>query len=236
MPEPRNTQSRLKRVIELARQEAEANKAHHLLSQQLGMLEAEIDKDSLSLGELLQAMHGRGFLALMVIICLPFLQPVGVPALSMFFGAIIAITGAKLAVGQKPWLPETILNRSIPANIARHLLRTGVALFSKVEKLLKPRLPFVSHSIFGRINGACLLINGILLMLPLPPFPPLTNMLPAWAVVLLALGMMEKDGYFIISGYITTLVSAVYIGVILLAGAWVFSHFKPLLDWVQGLF
>jgi hypothetical protein len=48
-------------------------------------------------------------------------------------------------------------------------------------------------------------------MLPLPV--PFSNSIPAWAVVLLAIGMMEKDGLCVLLGHLTVLTTWVFIGV-----------------------
>jgi hypothetical protein len=48
-------------------------------------------------------------------------------------------------------------------------------------------------------------------MAPLP-FVPLANTLPAVAIILLCLGIAERDGLMLALGYFVAVVSAVYIG------------------------
>jgi hypothetical protein len=50
-----------------------------------------------------------------------------------------------------------------------------------------------------RVNGAMLAALGIFLALPLPI--PLTNVITAWAIFLISLGILEDDGLFIFLGY-----------------------------------
>ena len=50
----------------------------------------------------------------------------------------------------------------------------------------------------------------LLLMAPLP-FVPFANTLPGIGIILLCLGMAERDGMVIVAGYVVTLVSAVYV-------------------------
>ena len=47
--------------------------------------------------------------------------------------------------------------------------------------------------------------------MPLPVIP-LSNMLPGYAVLFLAVGMLQRDGLFVVFGYVMTIISAVYLG------------------------
>lgn len=59
----------------------------------------------------------------------------------------------------------------------------------------------------GAMNliGVGIASGGLLLLLPLPI--PFSNTVPAWAVVLLTAGMMERDGVLVLLGHLLTLVS-----------------------------
>jgi hypothetical protein len=52
-------------------------------------------------------------------------------------------------------------------------------------------------------------------MLPFPPFPPFTNALPAYSIILLAASMMEEDGVLIWVGYIVSVGTVIYLLMIL---------------------
>jgi hypothetical protein len=52
---------------------------------------------------------------------------------------------------------------------------------------------------FTVLNGLAIVSSAFLLTLPLPI--PFSNTIPAWAILLLALGMMEEDGAVIVAGY-----------------------------------
>jgi len=51
-------------------------------------------------------------------------------------------------------------------------------------------------------------IAALLLALPLPI--PFTNMIPGWAIFLIALGLMERDGLFILAGHLVLFISLAY--------------------------
>jgi hypothetical protein len=53
-------------------------------------------------------------------------------------------------------------------------------------------------------------------MLPLPV--PLTDFLPAYSMLFLALGTIERDGYLIVAGYTLTVVTTIYFLLIAILG------------------
>jgi hypothetical protein len=64
------------------------------------------------------------------------------------------------------------------------------------------------------VNGIVLMVSVLLLMAPLP-LVPFANTLPAIAIILLCLGMAERDGVLILAGYVLSVVSAAYVSGIL---------------------
>ena len=60
-------------------------------------------------------------------------------------------------------------------------------------------------------NGLLMAFMGLLLALPFPPLPPLTNALPCYSIILLAASMMEEDGVTIWIAYAVSLGTAVYL-------------------------
>jgi hypothetical protein len=61
------------------------------------------------------------------------------------------------------------------------------------------------------MHGITLVLTVLLLMAPLP-FVPLANTLPGIAIILLCLGIAERDGLLLIVGYLVSTFSAAYIG------------------------
>jgi hypothetical protein len=63
------------------------------------------------------------------------------------------------------------------------------------------------------VGLVCLLL-AIVVLLPIP----LGNMLPALAISMLALGVLERDGYWIVAGLATAAASAVVVSGVVFAG------------------
>ena len=161
---------------------------------------------------------------LLLLLALPFCL-IPVPGLSTPFGIAVLLIGIRITFRQKPWLPKFIRQRRISAPHLMKVLTGGIRFAKLMEKVVKPRMHFL-HSWPGAVNliGLGIVAGGLLLLLPLPI--PFSNMVPAWAVVLLTAGMMERDGLVVLLGHIMTLVSW---GVIFLA--WLFG-----VEGIQKLF
>ncbi|HSF01391.1 MAG TPA: exopolysaccharide biosynthesis protein, partial [Solirubrobacterales bacterium] len=63
------------------------------------------------------------------------------------------------------------------------------------------------------VHGLALVLAGVLLMFPLG-LVPFSNTLPGIAILLLSLGIVERDGLFIVGGHLMNLATIVYFGVL----------------------
>lgn len=136
---------------------------------------------------------------LTLFLALPFMQPVPVPGLSVLFGAGIVTAGVGMVTNRRPWFPQLLLRRKLPARLLRPVFMSCAKLMSKLERFIKPRGIFMQRHTWGRIvNGVIISLCGFLLALPLPPG---TNFPPACTVVFLSIAVLEEDGVFMALGY-----------------------------------
>lgn len=187
------------------------------LSADLAALTIRSRGKSLTVGELQEELKGRGIAMLLLLLALPFCF-LPVPGLSTPFGVAVVLIGVRITLGQKPWLPGFIRNRRISEPRLVKVLAGGMRFARIMEKIVRPRMHFL-HRYPGMINliGAGIVSGGLLLLLPLPV--PFSNTIPAWAVVLLAAGMMERDGLLVLLGHLMTLVSWAFIALTWTLGA-----------------
>jgi hypothetical protein len=176
----------------------------------LQQLIAEIQGDTITLRDLLALIGEQGILLFCIVLTLPFLLPVSIPGVSTVFGLVIILLGISLVLNRLPWIPARLMDRHISNEHLIPTLQKGVEMFQRIERWMRPRLTRVTTGAFvNRLNGLALTAGGVLLIFPLS-FIPFSNTLPAVAILLLALGMLQRDGYFIIGGYIALVATVIY--------------------------
>ena len=183
--------------------------------------------EGLTLRTLLEWLGERGLLIFCMVLTIPFLLPVSIPGTSTPFGLLIALNAVGLAMHKPPWLPNRLMNRHIATHQLVPMLAKGVQLFARLERLIRPRLlPLTHGATIGRLNVMLLGFSGLLLTAPLPL--PFSNTLPAYGVLLLAMGSLERDGYAVLAGYVMVLLTLGYfatVGVLGGMGATALSSF-----------
>lgn len=180
---------------------------------------------STSLRQLLEWIGEQGLLLFVVVLCIPFLFPVGPPGISTAFGLVILLIGWGVARNRAPWLPDRLLDRPLAVDSVRPVLVRGRDLCRRLERVVRPRwLRVTAGEGVNVLHGAALVFAALVLMAPLP-FIPLSNTLPGGAILLLALGMAERDGLLVLAGYGVLLFATVYVGGMLSGLVWAALQF-----------
>jgi hypothetical protein len=190
--------------------------------------------ESVTLAIILDMLGREGYLLLTVLLTLPFMAPVSIPGVSTIFGAVILLIGLNVMIDRELRLPDRFMKRAFPAGKLRTALGKGVVWLHRLERISRPRLSRLSQgSAMARLNGFMLVIGALLLMVPFGPIP-LTNTLPGLAVLFLSVGILQRDGGFILLGYLTNLVTVVYFTQLVTAGSFAvregIERFFPLLS------
>jgi hypothetical protein len=187
------------------------------LSVLLERLAHEFAERPLGFGVLVKVTRGRAYDLLLILLALPFLTPVPLPFLSTALGFIMMLIGVRLALGRRPWLPESVLQRKFSGRHLVRVLRFGSRILRALEVYLRPRLDFVHSTwVFQRLTGVLIVFSGALLLLPLPI--PFSNVLPAATVLLLAAGALERDGVFFFAGCVLFALNVVFFGALAIGG------------------
>ena len=91
------------------------------------------------------------------------------------------------------------------------LLQRAAPWIARTDRWLVPRLHGLVTPLASRLAAALCIVLALFIMLPIP----LGNMLPAWAISLIAVGIIGRDGAWVIAGTAAGLVSiAVVWGVV----------------------
>jgi len=189
------------------------------LSDTLGATRTAIQGERVSLRELLAIVGEQGLLVFCAILGMPFMLPVTIPAMSVALGTPMLLIGIAVVLNRVPWLPDRILDHALPGRTVRHVLERAARTASRFEHLVRPRwLALTSTPAVNSLHGLMIIVGVLVLMAPLV-LVPFANTLPAMGIILLALGMAERDGVVILLGYFTTLLAALFVGTLLYLAA-----------------
>ena len=189
------------------------------LGQQLADIIERLPPDALSLGELLDVFSDEGLLLLTILLTLVFLIPVSIPGVSTVFGAAILLVGVSRLINRPLWLPQRVKYKALPAARLRPGLTAGLVWVRRMEKISRPhrlRL-FVDGPGQGVINNLAFILAALLLMAPFG-FVPFSNTLPALALLLYAIGFIQRDGGAILLGHLANIGTIVYFSVLIGGG------------------
>jgi hypothetical protein len=167
------------------------------LSQLLNTIAADTSRERISIADLLIALQDRALAALLLIFALPNVIPVP-PGTSALLGAPLLFLAAQLAFGMHPWLPRVIAERSMPRAHFAALITRATPWLARAERLLRPRWSALCRPPAEYLVGGVCLLLSLIVFLPIP----LGNMLPALAICLLALGILERDGLWVSAGLV----------------------------------
>jgi len=178
---------------------------YQTLEERILLLKQAAQSSPLPLKEIFRILSEKGRLLILILLSLPFCQPIQIPGLSIPFGLMIAFVGLRVAFGKHVWLPQRILSKKIASATLIKIVDRSLWLMKKMKRWTRPRLTgMIAHPALQVVNGLIFCILGLALALPLPI--PFTNIAAAWSILFIALGWIEDDGIFVLLGYLMTLV------------------------------
>ncbi len=173
---------------------------HRSLEKSFALILKRSKRAPVTLRMIFTIMSGKGKPLILIFLSLPFCLPIQIPGLSTPFGLVIMFIALRIAFGKRIWLPKSILNKKIPSHFLRKVIDKSTWVLIKLKRIMHPRLHWVcDHPISHLIHGLCLAILGFFLALPLPI--PLTNLIAAWSILIISIGLLEEDGIFVLVGY-----------------------------------
>jgi len=199
------------------------------LSEVIQQLITEFHMRRVTLREVIIVLHGRAYNLLMLLLAIPFLLPLPLPGLSTILGLVIAVIALRLTLGQKPWLPARMLDRELPPKFFPTLLGGARRVLRFLEVMLKPRQLWLTASpLLIQLHAFIILAASLVLLLPLPPG---TNFPPALCIVIMAGGLLERDGLFILAGYLAFAANCVFFA---LFGIYGQRLLQMIWGWISG--
>lgn len=187
----------------------------HRLSATLLRIAAKPGRDRIFIRDLLLELDHRAIAAMLFIFAVPNTIPVP-PGVSGVLGAPLIFLAAQLMLGRPPWLPRIISDRSFARSDFEKVVTKVGPWLQKAERLMRPRLEVFAKPPAEYLIGALVLLLAVVLFLPIP----LGNMLPAIAICILALGLIERDGLWVLIGTVVSIASVVIVSGVIAAFAY----------------
>lgn len=189
------------------------------ISDRLNQLVAEAEGETVSLDWVLERLNERAFGLFLLILalpcCIPFLY--GIPqvvSLPLMFVSAQILLGRRL-----PWLPGKLGARQISTAGLASLAARANPWLRRIEAVSRPRLVALTRVPLDRVVGLALVLFSASILVPLPG----TNTVPGFAVVLVAMGLLQRDGLLVLAG---SLIGTAWIASLVFAGATLASLIK----------
>ncbi|MFC0338970.1 Uncharacterized conserved protein [Kushneria avicenniae] len=167
------------------------------LRELLTTLDEGHEGSDVSINDILTTFEARGFGSLLIIpSLLALVCPIpGIPTACGLFMALVAVQ--QVFGRTHPWLPERLRRVSIGADRFHRLVVRIDPWAGRLEYLFKPRLLFMDTSVARRVVAVLITLLS-LSMAPLELLP-FAAALPAGMLLLIALGMIARDGLIVLT-------------------------------------
>ena len=189
------------------------------ISDRLAALAEAAPGETVTLGWVLDQLHERAFGLFLLILalpcCIPFLY--GIPQIVSL--PLVFVAGQIVMGRDVPWLPQKLRQRTITTSGLAGLATRARPWLKRIEALSKPRLTFFTRRPMSQVVGLALLLFSASIMVPLPG----TNTVPGFAVVLVSMGLLQRDGALVIVGGV---LGTLWIATLIFAGATLASLLK----------
>ncbi len=171
-----------------------------------------LTNDRVTLADIVAGLGDRGLGVLIAIFALPNILPSAVPFGNVPTGIPPLIFAIQLALGVDHLiLPGFLARRTVGTQWLRALAPRVASVLSWFERLLTPRMEWVTDPRAERIIGIIAIVLAMVSTLPIP----FGHNLPALGLVLIGLGLIERDGLAILTGAAIGMAGAILLGLVI---------------------
>lgn len=152
--------------------------------------------ETITIGELLAQLGDRSFAWCLLLVAIVNMLPLPLGA-TMLTALPILLIAVQMAIGYRHIrLPAFVTRKPVKIRSIRRMVIRLKPVFRPLEKLSKPRLLFLFSPTHERFVGLALIIVAVALFIPLP----LSGWGPGIAVLVIAFGLVERDGLIVAIG------------------------------------
>ena len=174
------------------------------------------DITSISIGDLVDRLGASSVSLLLLLLAILALLPIPGP-IGQIFGGVLAFVGVQvMRNARRIWLPQRVRNAHLPVPLLVGTIRRFIPWLRWVERgMTRRRLLALTNTKVRSALGGAVLVLGAIIAIPIP----LGNLLPALAVMSIALALLERDGAVVIVAIGMTTVAIAWTAVLFVSGA-----------------
>lgn len=185
--------------------------------------------DRITINDIVDAMEGIGFGLAMMIFAFGTIIPMPPPIPGIISIPLVIFSLQMMAGYASPKLPKRFSKISIKRKLLATLVQKSTPYIRIVEKILRPRLMFMTSTNAERVIGFFTFLFSAFILMPMP----LSNFIPGLGVLIISFGLLGKDGLLVILGIVVGLIGmAISLAVVFLG----FEFLYYLKDFVLGYF
>ncbi len=170
----------------------------------------------LTLHELRDRLDERAYGLLILLLSIPCLVP-GLYGVPQVVGLIVILLAGQMLVGrEEPWLPRWFLNLRCKGSWLKAMADFSETKLGWIDRLSRPRLRRFADGPGEKLAAVFMILATVTIVMPL------TNTIPSIALALLSVGLIQRDGLFVLAGCAVTTVWLTILGALgtgLLMGA-----------------
>lgn len=176
---------------------------HHRTSDTLPALAVAGEGPGITLRAIMKTLGERGFALLVVGLGLPNCLPMP-PPIPLLCGLLLIFVALQMVLGwNTPWLPGFLLDKTVSRSTMANFIERAMPWVRKLERVAKPRFGIVDSRLAFRLIGSALMMFSVALVCA----APFIGQVPLGvAVVLIGLGLVERDGLLVLGGIAVGLV------------------------------
>lgn len=172
--------------------------------------------DGLTLHEIRDRLDERAYGLLILLLSIPCLVP-GLYGVPQVVGLIVILLAGQMLVGrEEPWLPRWFLNLRCKGSWLKAMADFAETKLGWIDRLSRPRLRRFADGPGEKLAAVFMILATVTIVMPL------TNTIPSIALALLSVGLIQRDGLFVLAGCAVTTVWLTLLGALgtgLLMGA-----------------
>ncbi|QCQ97917.1 exopolysaccharide biosynthesis protein [Brevundimonas sp. SGAir0440] len=170
----------------------------------------------LTLHEIRDRLDERAYGLLILLLSIPCLVP-GLYGVPQVVGLIVILLAGQMLVGrEEPWLPRWFLNLRCKGSWLKAMADFAETKLGWIDRLSRPRLRRFADGPGEKLAAVFMILATVTIVMPL------TNTIPSIALALLSVGLIQRDGLFVLAGCAVTTVWLALLGALgtgLLMGA-----------------